>query len=115
MTASDFLIQNGGRLDPTWFEPHDLSTLLTAWLTAASGSDQAVEAQVYARAYELLVDGLMLSASSERVGGISVSRSDEQLRYWQQQVAYWRGKADALTGNAGPVLVEWEGDPAWRN
>lgn len=115
MTASDFLIQNGGRLDPTWFEPHDLSTLLTAWLAAASGTDQAVEAQVYARAYELLVDGIMLSASSEKVGGITASRSDEQLRYWQQQVAYWRGKADALTGNAGPVLVEWEGDPAWRN
>lgn len=115
MTASDFLIQNGGRLDPSWFEPHNLNTLLTAWLTASSGTDEAVEAQVYARAYELLVDGIMLAASSEKVGGITASRSDEQLRYWRDQAAYWRGKADALTGNSGPALVSWEGDPVWRN
>jgi len=115
VTASDFLIQNGGRLDPSWFEPHNLNTLLTAWLTASSGTDEAVEAQVYARAYELLVDGIMLAASSEKVGGITASRSDEQLRYWRDQAAYWRGKADALTGNSGPALVSWEGDPVWRN
>jgi len=115
VTAADFLIQNGGRLDPVWFEPHDLNNLLTAWLAASSGSDQAVEALVYARAFETLVDAIMITAASERVGSISAARSDEQLRYWQRQAAYWRGKADALTSGTGPAIVQWEGDPLWRN
>jgi len=115
MTASDFLITNGGRLDPTWFQPHNLTTLLTAWLGAATGSDQAVEAQVYARAYELLADSIMFASASERVGKVSASRSAEQLRYWAEQAAYWRGKADALTGNSGPELTQWEGRSLWRN
>jgi len=115
MTASDFLIANGGRLDPTWFAPYTLNDLLTAWLAATSGTDQAVEATVYARAYETLVDAIMMAASSERVGSISASRSDEQLRYWRQQAAYWRGRVDALTGSSGPALVQWEGNPTWQN
>lgn len=115
MTANDFLITNGGRLDPTWFQPHNLTTLVTAWLGAATGTDQAVEAQVYARAYELLADTVMFASASERVGKVSATRTAEQQRYWAEQAAYWRGKADALTGNGGPALVEWEGDPVWRN
>ena len=115
MTANDFLITNGGRLDPTWFLPHNLTTLLTAWLSAATGSDQAVEAQVYARAFETLASMIMSGNASERVGGVATSISSEHFRYWVAQAAYWRGKADALTGDGGPALVEWEGRPLWRN
>lgn len=115
MTASDFLIQNGGRLDPTWFEPHDLSTLLTAWLAAASGTDQAVEAQVYARGFETAVSLLMAAPAQQRDRDKSDAFTAEQLAYWRAQAAYWRGKADALGGVSGPALVQWEGDPLWRN
>jgi len=115
VTASDFLIQNGGRLDPLWFEPHDLNTFLTAWLTAASGSDQAVEAQVYARAFETLVSLVMSEPANQRDRDKASTFTDEQLRYWQGQAAYWRGKVDALGGRYGPVHVGWEGDPSWRN
>lgn len=115
MQASDFLISNGGRLDPTWFEPHDLSTLLIAWLAAATGSDQAVEAQVYARGFETAVSLLMSDPASQRDRDKASAFTDRQLAYWQEQAAYWRGRVDALTGRAGPVLVEWEGDPSWRN
>lgn len=115
MTAADFLIANGGRLDPAWYAPLVLTDLLTAWLAGATGTDQQVEAAVYTRAYEALADQVMFAASSERVGAIAVSRSDEQLRYWARQAAYWRGQLDALSGRSGPVLTEWEGDPIWRN
>lgn len=115
MTATDFLVQNGGRLDATWFAPLVLTDLLTAWLAGATGSDQQVEATVYTRGFETLADQVMFAASSERVGAIAVSRSDEQLRYWARQAAYWRGQLDALTGRNGPHLTSWEGNPTWRN
>ena len=115
MTATDFLIDNGGRLDPSWFEPHYLPDLITAWLTAASGTDQAVEATVYARAYETLVDGIMSQPAQQRDRDKSSAFTDAQLRHWQAQAAYWRGKADALNGVGSPALVQWEGEPTWRN
>ena len=115
MTANDFLISEGGRLDPAWFEPHDLDDLLAAWLAAASGSDQAVEAQVYARGFETAVSLLMSTPASQRDRNKAVAFTPEQLAYWRAQAAYWRGKADALGGVSGPALVQWEGDPLWRN
>lgn len=115
MNADDFLISNGGRLDPTWFEPYVLTDLLTAWLADASGTDQAIEAGVYARGFETLVSFIMSSPASQRDRDKSDSFSDTQLRYWQDQASYWRGKADALGGRVGPALVQWEGEPAWRN
>lgn len=116
MTAEDFLISKGGRLDPSWFEPHDLeAALLPAWLTAASGTDQVREAIVYARAFETVVSLVMSEPATQRDRDKSDSYSDRQLAYWQQQAAYWRGRVDALTGNSGPALVQWEGNPAWRN
>lgn len=115
MAAEDFLISNGGRLDPTWFEPHDLNALLAAWLDAASGSEQAVEALVYARGFETLVSLVMSEPATQRDRDKASTYSDKQLSYWERQAAYWRGRVDALTGNSGPVLTEWEGDPVWRN
>lgn len=115
MTASDFLITNGGRLDPTWFAPHTLTDLLTAWLAATSGTDQAVEATVYARAYETLVSLIMAQPTSWRADDVAETRSDTQLAWWQRQAAYWRGRVDALAGDGGPALAQWEGDPVWRN
>ncbi len=115
MTASDFLIQNGGRLDPSWFEPHDLNTLLAAWLSAASGSDQAVEAQVYARGFETLVDMVMTRPARVSADDVTEAYSDAQLKHWQQQAAAWRSTADALTGSGRPALTAWEGDSVWRN
>lgn len=115
MTASDFLISSGGRLDASWFEPHTLNSLLTAWLADSSGSDQAVEAQVYARAFETVVSLVMSDPANQRDRDKSDAYTDRQLAYWQQQAAYWRGRVDALTGNNGPVVVQWEGDPTWQN
>lgn len=115
MEADDFLISKGGRLDPTWFEPYVLLDLLPAWIASASGSDQAQEATVYARAFETLVSFVMSEPASQRDRDKSDSYSDTQLRYWQDQASYWRGKADALSGRAGPEIVQWEGDPVWRN
>lgn len=115
MTANDFLIANGGRLDPSWFEPHTLNTLLTNWLAQATGSDELVEATVYARAFETAVSLLMAAPASQRDRDKADAFSDRQLAYWQQQVAYWRGRADALAGYNGPVIVGWEGDPTWQN
>lgn len=115
MTASDFLIQNGGRLDAAWFEPHNLDTLLTAWLNAATGSDQAVEAVVYARAFETLVNMVMTRPARVSADDVSEAYSDAQLAHWQRQANSWRGKADALTGTTSPILTRWEGAPTWRN
>lgn len=115
MTADQFLIASGGRLDASWFEPHTLNTLLTAWLTEATGSSQAVEAQVYARAFETVVSLVMSEPATQRDRDKASSFTDKQLAYWQAQAAYWRGKSDALAGLSGPVLVDWEGDPVWRN
>ncbi len=115
MEATDFLISNGGRLDPSWFEPHTLNDLLTAWLAQASGTDELVEATVYSRAFETAVSLLMAQPANQRDRDKSDAFSDRQLAYWQQQAAYWRGRVDALTGGAGPVVVPWEGDPLWRN
>ena len=120
MIASDFLIATGGRLDPAWYEPLDLeATLLPAWLAAATGSEAAVEASVYARGYETLADAIMMRPASEKADDIAVARSDRQLAHWQQQAAYWRGKAAALTGTdtGGPALTAWNGDeePVWQN
>lgn len=116
MQASDFLISNGGRLDPTWFEPHDLETgLLPAWLSAATGGEELVEAAVYARAFETLVSLVMSEPAQQRDRDKASAFTDRQLSYWEAQAAYWRGRADALAGNSGPALVGWEGDPVWRN
>lgn len=117
MTAADFLIQNGGRLDPSWYAPLVLTDLLTAWLAGATGSDQQVEAAVYTRGFETVVSLIMSRPTKWAADDVSESFSDEQLRYWQAQAAYWRGKDDALNGSgSGPVLVGWEEDqPLWRN
>lgn len=115
MVASDFLIANGGRLDPSWFEPLDLGQLLEAWLGKASGGEERVEALVYACGFETLVSLVMAEPASQRDRDKASTFTDEQLRYWQGQAAYWRGKADALAGKVGPALVSWEGEPTWRN
>ena len=115
MTANDFLISNGGRVDPAWFEPHDLTTLLTAWLSAATGTDQAVEATVYARGFETLVDMVMTRPARMSADDVTEAYSDSQLAHWQRQANSWRGKADALAGDSGPALAQWEGGSAWRN
>ena len=115
MNPEDFLISNGGRLDPGWFEPYVLTDLIPAWMASASGSDQVVEATVYTRAFETLVGFVMSSPASQRDRDKSDSFSETQLRYWQDQASYWRGQADALLGRAGPELVQWEGEPVWRN
>lgn len=115
MTANDFLISGGGRLDPDWFKPYVLTDLLTTWLASASGTDQVIEATVYTRAFETLVSFVMSSPASQRDRDKSDSFSDTQLRYWQDQAAYWRSKAEGLTGRVGPALVQWEGEPLWHN
>lgn len=115
MDAAKFLITNGGRLDPSWFEPHTLNILLYKWLDDASGSDQVVEATVYARAFETLVSLVMSEPAQQRDRDKASTYTDKQLAYWEQQAAYWRGRVDALTGRAGPALTEWEGERAWRN
>lgn len=115
MAAEDFLIENGGRLDPTWFEPHNLDTLLAAWLAASTGTDQQVEAAVYARGFETLVSLVMSEPATQRDRDKASTFSDRQLSYWEQQAAYWRGRVDALNDGFGPALVSWEGDPTWQN
>ena len=113
MTASDFLIQNGGRLDAAWFEPHNLDTLLTAWLNAATGSDQAVEAVVRPRS-ETLVNMVMTRPARVSADDVSEAYSDAQLAHWQRQANSWRGKP---TPSPAPPAQSSrvEGAPTWRN
>lgn len=115
MEATDFLMVNGGRLNPTWFEPLTLNDLLDAWLADAAGSDELVTATVYARAFETLVSQVMSEPASQRDRDKASAYSDRQLAFWEAQAAYWRGRVDALAGNVGPTLVSWEGDPIWQD
>lgn len=101
MKASDFLIENGGRLDPDWFAPHDAEDLLDAWITVGGTSNE-----VYLHAFQYLCDDIMMNPAMQRDRDKMDSYSGRQLDYWRAQVEHYRW---LVSGNSGVVVVDWMG------
>lgn len=110
---SDFLITGGGRLDPSWYEPHDLDALLIEWLARAevdSASDALVTARVYRMAFTTAADLLMSEPANQRDRDKSSAFLANQLDYWLSQARAYQAEEDALEGRViGPVLTDWNG------
>lgn len=113
ITPATFLLTGGGRLDPAWYEPHDLTTLLATWISdeTAPGEDEKLTiARVYRRAFTTAADLIMSSPASQRDRDKSSAYSAEQLAYWRAQAAAYQDEIDDLLGvTSGPVLAGWEG------
>lgn len=109
MQAKDFLISNGGSLDPDWFNG-DAITLLQGWVDSVPSSG-AVEACVYARAYEYLSTRRALLPVMQRDRDKTTQWSDALIRVWSDRAVQYASQCRALTGGptAGPVVSSWEG------
>lgn len=111
LEPASFLIKNGGRLDPAWYEPHDLEELLSKWITdAGEGSDDLTRARVYRRAFTTAADLLMAEPASQRDRDKSSTFASEQLSYWRAIADEYAREIDVLTNRGGPVLTKWEDD-----
>lgn len=112
---SDFLISGGGRLDPSWYEPHDLTALLAEWIPrAGSASDEVLTARVYRMAFTTAADLFMAEPANQRDRDKSSAYLPEQVRWWRAQAQEYQDEEDALLGRLGPIITPWEGDKACR-
>ena len=114
LTKAD-LISPKGALTPAMFPGENLDALVDAWLIEAAAKTDMEAAQrlwVYARAYDHILNRVMLEASTERAGRLSASKSDSQLAHWRRQRdRNLRAYADLVVGsvNTGhaPVVPVW--------
>lgn len=109
MTATEFMLIGGGRLDESWFLPLDAESLVQQWLDDATGNDKVRTARVYARAFTFLSDRAMSQPASQRDRTKQESFTSDQLNYWWLQARRYEGELDALLHGSGPRLVDWEG------
>lgn len=111
---SDFLITGGGRLDPSWYYPHDLDALLIEWLGKAesdSASDALITARVYRMAFTTAADILMSEPANQRDRDKSSAFLANQLDYWLAQARAYKKEEDLIEGRTlGPVLTDWNGE-----
>ena len=115
VTAADFLVSGGGRLNPTWFRGSDVDELLTEWIERSEpGADALVTARVYVLAFTFLADQIHAMPSTQRDRNKTASWSAGQLEYWQAQARRYQSEVDAFTGAGGPHLSNWEGDKHGR-
>lgn len=111
MQAKDFLLANGGRLNPDWFAPDDVETLVSTWLngTDPSESDALRSARVYRLAFTTLVDQLMFEPASQGDRSKRSAYLPEQLKYFKLLADEYGDAIDDLLFGAPSILVEWEG------
>lgn len=111
MQAKDFLLSNGGRLNPDWFAPDDAETLVTVWLnnTDVGESDELRSARVYQKAFTTLVDQLMIEPASQGDRSKRSAYLPEQLAYFKVLADEYGDAIDDLLHGAPNILVQWEG------
>lgn len=111
MSNARYTIAGGGRLEPSWFTPYDLDELLSEWVDAVTpGSDEFVEAQVYATGFSVAVDLFMSSPAHQKDRNKTDSFITAQVEYWRDEASAWRSKAfDLAHRGASPFIVPWEG------
>ena len=115
LTLEDVLTPKGN-LTEAMFPGGDLDELAGAWLVEAQGktpSEPAQKAWVYYRAYDHVLDRVMLEAFSERKGDASASRSDAQLAHWRQARDRHHATFAALTGSSTLAGGHRPVRPAW--
>lgn len=110
VTNTQFLIQNGGELDTTWFPSHVTPTdLLDAWISASPyASDDSTEAFVYVRAYRFLERSAGASSASISEGGLSYSETSKPSGYLLDVHRWLRALAglESLTRSSRTVRIE---------
>lgn len=117
LTPTDFILGSGGRLVPAWYAPHDLTALLTGWLTQyTSDTDDLTRARVYRVAFSTAADLFMAEPASQRDRDKSSAYASEQLAYWRRAAQEYQDEIDTLSGiTNGPVITGWEGETRCRN
>lgn len=116
MLTTDDVLAPKGKLTEAMFPDGDLDELAEAWLAEAqerTSHPRAQRAWVYYRAYEHILDRVMLEAFSERKGDASATRHEAQLAHWRRARDRHHAEYASLTGSstlAGghrPVKAAW--------